>query len=321
MYKKMLEAKHTWLVPGGAGFIGSHIIDALLKHNQNIICLDNLSACGTKNLEYLKTHNTKNKFEFIEGDIRDPQTCDKVCQSADFVLHHAAIGSVPRSFEDPNYVDHVNVGGFLNILAAAAKHNVKKFIYASSSAVYGDYTEDKNKESQPVKPLSPYAVGKCTNELYAQTLSAHYGMECIGLRYFNIYGPRQDPNGAYAAVIPRWIDKIKNEDPIEIYGDGSSVRDFCYVEDVVEANILSALPSEAGNFHHVYNVGSGQQASLKELLGHLQTFLSPASPIYKEARTGDIQISCADINLIKKELGFSPKYHLKDGLEKTISDI
>ena len=316
-----ITGQHRWLITGAAGFIGSHLVEELLKADQYVVGLDNLSSAGSSNIKILEDSLPSDKFKnftLYEGDIRNNEICSKACTNIDFVLHQAAIGSVPRSFDEVTYVDSVNVGGFLNILESAQNNNVKKLIYASSSAVYGDYTDKPNKEDQPLKPQSPYAISKYTNELYAQALSRHYNLPCIGLRYFNVYGPRQDPNGAYAAVIPKWIELMKLEKPIEIYGDGAAVRDFCFVKDVVRANITAAF-SQQNIMHDIYNVGSGKQTSLNMLFEVLQKETGYMKvPLYKNKRVGDIHTSYANINKIQKELNFLIKYHLKQNTIKTI---
>ena len=322
---KILSKDCLWLVTGCAGFIGSHLTKTLLEHNQRVVGLDNLYACGTKNLEHTLSFlpdEIKQKFHFIEGDITDPNTCHKACADVDFVLHQAAICSVPYSFEAPVFTNRVNVGGFLNVLNAAGVNRVKAFVYASSSAVYGDYTQEPNQEDQCPQPLSPYAVGKYTNELYAKALAKHYGLKSIGLRYFNIYGSRQDPSGAYAAVIPKWAHLMKSGEPVEIYGNGFSTRDFCHVSDAVQANILAALSTSENPLHAVYNVASGLKVSLKDLYESLQDILGyDEKPVYRAERPGDICISCANIDKIQKELGFFPQYDLKQGLDEAVSCI
>jgi len=293
-----------------------------LQLNQNVVGLDDLSACGSKNLDILQhslSSDCWEKFTFIKGDIRDSKICVKACQNADYVLHHAAIGSVPKSMEDPAFVDSVNVGGFLTLFTAAQCNKVKRFIYASSSAVYGDTAKRPNKEEQPLSPQSPYAVGKYTNELYAHVLGKHNDLETVGLRYFNIYGPRQDPNGAYAAVIPKWLDALKKSTPVEIYGDGETVRDFCYVSDVVQANILAATTTDKETVNTVYNIASGQETSLNELFFLLRKHIAPdKEPVYKPSRPADIRISQADISKAIKGLAFKPTSDLEEGLKKII---
>ncbi len=313
----------VWLVTGAAGFIGSHLVENLLQLEQNVVGLDDLSACGSKNLDILQDilpSNCWERFTFIKGDIRDSDTCVEACKNVDYVLHHAAIGSVPKSIESPAFVDSVNVGGFLTLFTAAAQSKVKRFVYASSSAVYGDNISNKlNKEEQPVSLKSPYAIGKYSNELYAHILGKYYGMETIGLRYFNIYGVRQDPNGAYAAIIPKWIDALMNNRSVEIYGDGKTVRDFCYVNDVVQANIIAATINNKNAINTVYNIASGQKTSLNELFFILKKHItSDKEPVYKPFRAADIRVSQADIEKAMKKLAFRPTFTLEDGLKDII---
>jgi len=317
-----IEDQHTWLVTGAAGFIGSHLVESLLQLNQTVIGFDDLSTGSSQNLDTLERtipQEKWNNFHFHEGDIRDFSKCENAATNANFVLHQAAIGSVPRSFDDPNYVDSVNVGGFLNILKSAANNNVNNLIYASSSAVYGDHTDQANQEDQPVKPQSPYAVGKYANELYAQTLGKSYNLPCVGLRYFNVYGPRQDPNGAYAAVIPKWIDLMQKNQPIEIYGDGNAVRDFCFVKDIVKANIICALtPSRSPA--SIFNVGSGSAVTLKTLFEALKTITSyKLAPVFLEKRPGDIDISIADTSLLSSTTNHKADYSLLEGLQQSVN--
>lgn len=313
----LANQNYTWLVTGAAGFIGSHLVEKLVQKGQNVIGLDNKTT-NIPILDNILTHAEKQRFQFIDGDIRDKETAEKSCANVDFVLHHAAIGSVPHSFDDPSYVNSVNVGGFLNILQAAAEFSVKKFIYASSSAIYGDYTNDPNKESQPAKPLSPYAVSKYTNELYAKVLSQNYNIDCTGLRYFNIYGARQDPNGPYAAVIPKWINLMQRKMPVEIYGDGEIIRDFCFVDDVVQANIAAAFRRQEQS-HEVYNIASGQPNSLNELFVPLKEITNyQYNPLYKGQRQGDIKVSLADTTKAKGNLGFTASTDLRENLRAII---
>ncbi|MCK5285520.1 MAG: NAD-dependent epimerase/dehydratase family protein [Alphaproteobacteria bacterium] len=314
--------KKIWLVTGSAGFIGSHLVEHLLQMNQKVIGLDNLSACGSKNLDILRQSLSADcweRFTFIRGDIRDFEICIKACQNTDYILHHAAIGSVSKSLENPVLVDSVNVGGFLTLFTAAAQCKVKRFIYASSSAVYGDTTQQPNKEDQPLSPQSPYAVGKYANELYAAALGEHYALETIGLRYFNIYGSRQDPNGSYAAVIPKWVEALTKNRCVEIYGDGETVRDFCHVSDVVQANILAATTNDNEAVDAVYNIASGQKTSLNELFSLLRkNITSNTAPVYKSPRPADIRTSCANISKAAKDLSFKSTVDLEDGLKKII---
>lgn len=317
------KTPQTWLVTGSAGFIGSHLLETLLRLEQRVVGLDDLSACGRKNLDHLNAvlpPDIWNRFMFIKGDVRDPESCAAACKGVDFVLHHAAIGSVPRSLEDPVNVDRVNVGGFVTMLSAAAAQGVKRFVYASSSAVYGDSGARPNREDQPLAPQSPYAAGKYANELYAATLGTHQGLETIGLRYFNIYGPRQDPDGAYAAVIPKWVTSLRTGVPVTIHGDGETIRDFCHVDDAVRANILAATTRNANAINRVYNIASGQKTSLNALFALLREQAAPgAMPLYGPERPGDIKISQAAIDQAAEFLGFRPAVSLESGLRSLLT--
>ncbi len=307
-----------WLVTGAAGFIGSNIVEELLNLGQSVTGLDDFSSGYKGNLE--EAAKGKKGFTFIEGDIRDPETCQKACREIDYVLHHAAIGSVPKSLEKPALTDRVNVGGFVNMIEAAAKNNVKRFVYASSSSVYGEGSENPQREDDKISPLSPYAAGKYANEMYAATLGRHFGIETFGLRYFNIFGPRQDPLGAYAAVIPKWISALQEGKQVEIFGDGETVRDFCYVGDAVQACILAACNDLESN---VFNIAGGKGITLNNLFDHLVelTNSSRKKPIYKDFRPCDIRVSLADISKAKSMLAFAPETVLVDGLKNTVNSF
>lgn len=318
----------TWLITGVAGFIGSHLLENLLLLNQKVVGLDNFFSGHHRNLKAVQKivgQDAWSRFQFVEGDLRDSSLCLKICEGVDFVLHHAAMGSVPRSIEDPNLNHEINVTGFLNILMASRAQNVKRLVYASSSAVYGDNADEEKTESRLGQCLSPYAVSKRMNELYAQNFHQVYGVESVGLRYFNIFGARQDPQGAYAAVIPKWVDALVNQDSVLIYGDGQQTRDFCFVKDVVQANILAATSSDIKVVGQVFNLGCGRRISLNELFGVIselvlkKTQKSQVSPEYKPARQGDIIHSCANASLIQNQLGFVAQYDLNKGLEETVS--
>ena len=313
---------HTWLVTGAAGFIGSHIMEHLLINGQNVVALDNFSTGKEINIEQVMNiagGDAESKFRLINGDIRDISTCREACSGADFVLHHAALASVPLSLERPIEVHNVNVTGFLNVLTASKESNVKRFVYASSSAVYGDDTHQPKTESRVGTPLSPYAAAKSINEIYAATFDHIYNIECIGLRYFNVFGSRQDPNGAYAAVIPRWFKALMKKEPAIIYGDGENTRDFCYVKDVVKANICAAMTNNKRAFGNVFNIGVGKQTSLNELFETIKSIAAAKSdirPQYVAFREGDIRHSVANINSAASVLGFKPDYSLLQGLEE-----
>lgn len=317
---RLKKERKTWLVTGVAGFIGSRLMEILISNNQHVIGLDNFSMAGSEKLNHIQRNNDRqvwNNFELIKGDIRDIQTCIEAVKNVDYVLHHAAIGSVPLSFEDRTYVDAVNIDGTRNMLQAASETRIKRFIFASSSAVYGDYTEQPNKEDQELRPLSPYAEGKLKCEELAEQFQ---DLETIGFRYFNIYGPRQDPKGSYAAVIPRWIMQMLKEEDIEIYGDGQAVRDFCFVDDVCHANISAAIIDNSSAVNSVYNVASGSSIKLLELFELLKSITGYSSnPIFKDTRQGDIVISCADTSRLKEFLEINAKIQLQKGLEQSVN--
>ncbi len=321
--------RHRWLVTGAAGFIGSNVVEALLRLNQFVIGLDNFSTGHQHNLDQIQAlvgaeawHN----LHFIRGDICDLDTCREACNNADFVLHHAALGSVPRSIEDPLLSNHSNVTGFVNMLVAARDANVKRFVYAASSSTYGDHPALPKVEDQIGKPLSPYAVTKYVNELYADVFARCYGMETVGLRYFNIFGPRQDPDGAYAAVIPKWIAAMIKNELLIVNGDGETSRDFCYVENAVQANILSATTTNKDAVNEVYNVAVNERTTLnqlfnmqRELLVKRFSHLENYRPVYQDFRAGDVRHSQADISKAQRRLGYAPSHRINDGL-KTAMD-
>jgi len=309
------------LVTGGAGFIGSNLCESLLRLNNKVVCLDNFATGKRANLTSFLNHPN---FTLIEGDIQNLQDCMLATKEVDYVLHQAALGSVPRSIKDPITSNEVNVGGFLNMLVASRDHGVKRFIYAASSSTYGDSESMPKVEEVIGKPLSPYAVTKYVNELYAEIFSTTYGLETIGLRYFNVFGKKQDPNGAYAAVIPKFISQlIQLESPV-INGDGSYSRDFTYIDNVIQANLLSMIaPKEAVNT--VYNVAFGDRNTLNDLMRYLKELLSAYNPaiedvavVYGVKRTGDIPHSHASIVKAQKALQYHPQYSLQQGLKEAI---
>ena len=309
------------LVTGGAGFIGSNLCESLLQLNNKVVCLDNFATGKRANLTSFLNHPN---FTLIEGDIQNLQDCMLATKEVDYVLHQAALGSVPRSIKDPITSNEVNVGGFLNMLVASRDHGVKRFIYAASSSTYGDSESMPKVEEVIGKPLSPYAVTKYVNELYAEIFSTTYGLETIGLRYFNVFGKKQDPNGAYAAVIPKFISQlIQLESPV-INGDGSYSRDFTYIDNVIQANLLSmTAPKEAVNT--VYNVAFGDRNTLNDLMRYLKELLSVYNPaiedvavVYGAKRTGDIPHSHASIVKAQKALQYHPQYSLQQGLKEAI---
>ena len=342
--RKLQENPATWVVTGVAGFIGSNLLESLLKLNQRVIGIDNFSTGYKKNLnevcETVGTDLWKN-FEFIEGDICRIEDCYASMKwrgsgkknagrtysklnNVDFVLHQAALGSVPRSIEDPANTNKSNVVGFLNMLVAARDSKVKSFVYASSSSVYGDSKSLPKIECKIGSPLSPYAVSKYVNELYASNFASHYGLKVTGLRYFNVFGKRQDPAGGYAAVIPKWTKEIINGDTITIHGDGETTRDFCYVENVVQANILAATSEQEGLENEIFNVAKGKQTSLNQLFYKIKNTLKEKkieylqNPLYSDFRAGDIRNSLANIQKARRLLGYNPQKDLDEGLKESI---
>jgi UDP-N-acetylglucosamine 4-epimerase len=321
MYKnKYHDAKiedKKFLVTGGAGFIGSHIVAYLLKNNAGKVkVLDNLISGNYRNIQEWENHPN---FEFIEGDITDSATCLRACKDIDYLSHQAALGSVPRSIKDPARTNSINVDGFLNMMIAAKECKIKKVVFASSSSVYGTEVSLPKFEDKIGDPLSPYAVSKYTNELYAKVFGLTYGMKIIGLRYFNVFGPRQDPKGPYAAVIPIFIDKLKTKSPVYIDGDGEQTRDFTFVENAVQANIRAMLCENEEAFNQVYNIAYGENYSVNYLYNSIREALgTDQEAINREIRTGDVRNSLADISKAKKLLGYNPLFSFKDGLPITI---
>lgn len=310
-------SQSAFLVTGGAGFIGSHIAEYLVTNGaKNVRVLDNMANGFASNLEILKQYPS---FEFMEGDIRDFDTCAKACAGIDYVSHQAALGSVPRSIKEPVYFNDVNVGGFVNMLKAAVDNEVKQFVYASSSSVYGDEPTLPKQENKIGNCLSPYAATKKTNELYAQIFADVYGLKLMGFRYFNIFGPRQDPDGAYAAVIPLFVKHIMKRIPVFINGDGAQTRDFTFVENAVQANIKGMLTQNTEALNKVYNVAVGESFSVNYLYQACTNYLkSDFAATYREPRAGDIRNSLADISLAKTLLGYQPVKKFEEGLEQTI---
>jgi len=306
-----------FLVTGGAGFIGSHIVAYLLKNNAGKVkVLDNLISGNYRNIQEWENHPN---FEFIEGDITDSATCLRACKDIDYLSHQAALGSVPRSIKDPARTNSINVDGFLNMMIAAKECKIKKVVFASSSSVYGTEVSLPKFEDKIGDPLSPYAVSKYTNELYAKVFGLTYGMKIIGLRYFNVFGPRQDPKGPYAAVIPIFIDKLKTKSPVYIDGDGEQTRDFTFVENAVQANIRAMLCENEEAFNQVYNIAYGENYSVNYLYNSIREALgTDQEAINREIRTGDVRNSLADISKAKKLLGYNPLFSFKDGLPITI---
>lgn len=327
--KQELQAQpKTWLVTGVAGFIGSNLLETLLKLNQRVVGLDNFSTGYQRNLDEVQTLVTPEQWtnlSFIRGDIRNLADCRRACEGVDHVLHQAALGSVPRSIEDPIITNENNIDGFLNMLVAARDAKVKSFIYAASSSTYGDYPGLPKIEDNIGKQLSPYAVTKLVNELYAEVFARTYGLKVIGLRYFNIFGRRQDPDGAYAAVIPKWIAAMIKNEAVFINGDGETSRDFCYVENAVQANLLAATTSYEEAFNQVYNVAFGGRTTLnnlfegvRQLLLTNRDYLISCVPIYREFRAGDVRHSQADISKARKLIGYSPRFDINGGLAEAM---
>ena len=312
----------TVLITGGAGFIGSNISEKLINQNNKVICFDNFSTGKKENIEKLLTNEN---YTLIEGDIRDLEACKKVTKGVDIILHQAALGSVPRSIKDPITTNEVNISGFLNMLVAAKENNVKRFVYAASSSTYGDSKQLPKIEENIGSPLSPYAVTKYVNELYAKVFSSLYDLEIIGLRYFNVYGRKQDPNGAYAAAIPKFVKAYINYEAPTIHGDGTQTRDFTYIDNVIQANELAATTTNADALNQVYNVACGEETILNDLLDQVKTLLSKfdskiseVSPIHIQERQGDVRYSLASIEKAKRHLGYKPTHTFAQGLEEAI---
>ncbi|UXI51511.1 NAD-dependent epimerase/dehydratase family protein [Acinetobacter variabilis] len=325
--EQLKQNPKTWLVTGVAGFIGSNLLETLLKFDQTVVGLDNFATGHQYNLNEVQNLVTPEQwanFKFYEGDIRNFEDCKKVCAGVDYVLHQAALGSVPRSIADPITTNAANITGFLNMLTAARDAEVKSFTYAASSSTYGDHPALPKVEANIGKPLSPYAVTKYVNELYAEVFARTYGFKTIGLRYFNVFGKRQDPNGAYAAVIPKWTaSMIKGED-VFINGDGETSRDFCFIENTVQANILAATTQNDEAKNQVYNVAVGDRTTLNDLFNAIQVALNEngvtytKEPVYRDFRVGDVRHSQADVSKIKNLLGYTPKFVISQGVESAM---
>jgi UDP-N-acetylglucosamine 4-epimerase len=326
--QQITKSPRKWLITGVAGFIGCNLLETLLKLDQQVVGLDNFATGHSNNFDEIQRCVTTaqwTRFRFIEGDICKLDDCRLACDDVDFVLHQAALGSVPRSIEDPITTTSVNVGGFVNMLVAARDADVQRFVYAASSSTYGDHPSLPKVEDAIGKPLSPYAITKFTNELYADVFARAYEFNSIGLRYFNIFGSRQDPNSAYAAVIPKWIAAMIRNEPVYIYGDGETSRDFCYVANAVQANLLAATLNDLNATNQVYNVAVGARTTLNELFEHLRRALSPRfahlanfEPIYRDFRPGDVRHSLADISKAKKLLGYQPTHKIVKGLSEAL---
>ncbi|MGQ1784834.1 SDR family oxidoreductase [Saccharicrinis sp. GN24d3] len=316
-----LENKNV-LVTGGAGFIGSNLIERLLKQNNNVVCLDNFATGKRANIEPFLIDSS---FKLVEGDIRNREDCDTAVAGCDVVLHQAALGSVPRSINDPKTSNDVNISGFVNVILAARDAGIRRVVYAASSSTYGDSESLPKVEDVIGRPLSPYAVTKFVNELYADVFAKLYDLELVGLRYFNVFGKRQDPDGAYAAVIPKFVKSLINHESPTINGDGSFSRDFTFIDNVVQANQLAATVNNSKAVNTVYNVAFGERTSLNELIEYLKEYLSPYDVAIKDVkikygpeRPGDVPHSLASIEKAGKLLGYSPGYSVKEGLKKAI---
>lgn len=323
---KLANEQHTWLVTGVAGFIGSNLLEHLLKLNQKVVGLDNFATGYQHNLDEVRSLVSPRQwqnFTFIEGDICNMEYCHQACLDVDYVLHQAALGSVPRSVDDPITTNAANITGFLNMLVASRNAGVKSFTYAASSSTYGDHPALPKIEDNIGKPLSPYAVTKYVNELYADVFARTYGFKTIGLRYFNVFGQRQDPNGAYAAVIPKWAASMIRGEEVFINGDGETSRDFCFIENAVQANLLAAVAGEQAK-NEVYNVAVGDRTTLNDLFFALRAALAENNkpynnePVYRDFRVGDVRHSQADIGKAQRMLDYAPEYNVMEGLTKAM---
>ena len=325
--QRLLFAPKVWVITGVAGFIGSNLLEDLLALGQKVVGVDDFSTGHRSNLDDVLTRPPRGvaQFRMIEGDIRDLKTCRDACEGADYVLHHAALGSVPWSIDDPLRTNSVNVDGFVNMLVAAKDAGVKRFVYASSSAVYGDTPANPQVEETLGRPLSPYAASKTTNETYAVAFQMAYGLQTVGLRYFNVFGRRQDPAGAYAAVIPRWMASLLREERCRIFGDGETTRDFCYIANVVQANLLAATVTQESATGRAYNIACAESVSLNQLFRMMRDRLAIKDPRFAVMvpqhdpfRPGDIRFSCANIDTARRMLSFSPTHTVAQGLAEAM---
>lgn len=326
---ELKNAPQVWLVTGAAGFIGSNLVETLLKANQKVIGLDNFATGFQQNLDDIRSQvgeQAWQRFQFIEGDITNPDACREACQGVDVVLHQAALGSVPRSLKDPLATNRANIDGFLTMLTTAKDSGVPRFVFAGSSSTYGDHPDLPKVEQNIGAPLSPYAVTKYVNEVYAHVFARSYGYKTIGLRYFNVFGRRQNPRGPYAAVIPTWISNLLEGCPCTINGDGETSRDFCYIENVVQANILAGVVTEDSALDQIYNVAYGERTTLETLHNSIRDGLAASKPdigdlqaIYAPFRPGDVRHSLADISKARRLLGYEPIYSVKAGLREALS--
>jgi UDP-N-acetylglucosamine 4-epimerase len=328
---RLADEQATWLVTGAAGFIGSHLMQRLLEASQTVVGLDNFSTGHRSNIEaVLKATGGAARFTLMEGDLADLGACARACTGVKYVLHQAALGSVPRSIKDPLVTHRSNVDGFINMLVAARDAKVARFVYASSSSVYGDHPDLPKVESQTGRVLSPYAATKHVNEVYAGVFERTYGLQTVGLRYFNVFGPRQDPNGAYAAVIPRWLAALARGEACDIHGDGQTSRDFCFVANAVQANLRAALAQGPNVSDTVYNVAVGDRTSLNELYRLIRArvvsatgkqTLASLEPRYLPERPGDIRDSQANISRAQNQLGYAPTHTVGQGLDETVGPV
>jgi UDP-N-acetylglucosamine 4-epimerase len=335
-YKELQEHlknnQNIWLITGVAGFIGSNLLETLLILNQKVVGLDNFDTGHQHNIDQALEDaqqatgkDLSNNFKFIDGDIRELKDCEQACDGVDYVLHQAALGSVPRSIEDPINTNRANIDGFLNMLVASKDANVKRFVYAASSSTYGDHPDLPKIEDKIGSPLSPYAVTKVVNELYAQVFAKTYGFKTIGLRYFNIFGKRQDPNGAYAAVIPKWVAAILNQEQVFINGDGETSRDFCYIDNTVQMNLLAATTDNDKATDQIYNVALNDRTSLNRLYQMIEERLiqrtqglERKNPIFRDFRVGDVRHSQANIDKAIELLKYQPKYKIEKGMDEAM---
>lgn len=324
--QELTASPRTWLVTGVAGFIGSNLLETLLNLKQRVIGLDNFETGHQRNLDLVQQavgDTAWAQFTFVQGDIRKLEDCQLALEGGvDYVLHQAALGSVPRSLEDPIRTNSTNIDGFLNMLVASRDAGVKRFVYAASSSTYGDHPGLPKVEDRIGRPLSPYAVTKYVNELYADVFARCYGLQTIGLRYFNVFGPRQDPDGAYAAVIPKWFGALLRDEPIHINGDGETSRDFCFVANTVQANLLAATTQETEAVNQVFNVAVGDRTTLNDLFFHIRDLacvakpeLKDVSPVYRDFRAADVRHSQADISKAQSLLGYAPTHRIAEGLQ------
>jgi len=328
LQQELLKQQSTWLITGVAGFIGSNLLETLLKLNQKVVGLDNFATGHQHNFDKVKDSVSPEQwsnFHFIEGDICNLDDCNRASEGVDYVLHQAALGSVPRSLADPITTNANNIDGFLNMLVAARDAKVKRFVYAASSSTYGDHPDLPKVEDKIGNPLSPYAVTKVVNELYAKVFGNTYDTQTIGLRYFNIFGRRQDPEGAYAAVIPKWVAAMMGDEEVFINGDGETSRDFCYIDNAVQANLLSATVQNEDAVNQVYNVAVGDRTTLNELYEAIRNLLKErfshlenASATYRDFRAGDVRHSLADISKARNLLGYEPTHRIHEGLAEAM---